>query len=157
VRSGPPSRIRHEAERIRDFEPGERVVGPLRASQCRGALGEHANHPVRLASGLRRSYAAGYMAVSLDQPWRRANAVAERTVGGETVLIPIRTSPRERVSVLTLNEVGTFVWARLFGPTIPRAIAQAVTDEFEVGLDEAIDDLSSFLERLRELGLAEET
>jgi hypothetical protein len=93
----------------------------------------------------------------LDQPWRRANAVAERAVAGETVIIPIRTSPREKVSVLTLNEVGTFVWARLFAPTTPRVIAQAVTDEFEVSLDRAIDDLSSFLERLRELGLAEGT
>jgi hypothetical protein len=91
----------------------------------------------------------------LDQAWRRRDAVAERNVAGEAVLIPIRTSARGKVSVLTLNDVGTFVWAKLAAPTTPRAIAEAVTDEFDVSLEQAIGDLSSFLDRLRDLGLAE--
>jgi hypothetical protein len=72
------------------------------------------------------------------------------------VLIPIRTSAREKVSVLTLNEVGTLVWGRLASPQPPRAIAQAMTEEFDVGFEQAVADLLPFLEQLRELGLAEE-
>jgi hypothetical protein len=59
------------------------------------------------------------------------------------------------VSVLTLNAVGTFVWTALATPTTPRLLAEAVADEFEVSPEQATADLLAFLERLRELGLAE--
>lgn len=91
----------------------------------------------------------------MDQPVRRRDAVAERAVAGETVLVPIRTSARDRVSVLTLNEVGSFVWAALARPTTPQALVQAITDEFEVNPDRALDDLLPFLGRLDELGLVD--
>jgi hypothetical protein len=93
--------------------------------------------------------------MSSDRRFRRAAAVVERAVAGETLLVPIRANPRDKVSVLTLNDVGSFVWAALAVPTTPRALAQAVTDEFEVAFDQALADLLPFLERLRELGLAD--
>jgi hypothetical protein len=93
--------------------------------------------------------------LSLDQPLTRASAVAERRIAGELVLVPLRTNAREKGSVLTLNELGTFVWANLAAPTAPRSIARAIAEEFEVGLDQAVADLLPFLDRLRELGLLE--
>lgn len=84
---------------------------------------------------------------------RRVADVAERAVAGETILVPIRTDPRQKVSVLTLNEVGTFVWAALRDEQTVEALARAVSQAFEVSLEQATADLMPFLLQLRESGL----
>ncbi|MHB1845903.1 MAG: PqqD family protein [Deltaproteobacteria bacterium] len=93
------------------------------------------------------------MASNSERCLRRADGVAERAIAGETVLVPIRRSPRERVSVLSLNEVGSCVWAALKSPIGEGALALRVADEFEVDPEVAARDLAPFLARLRELGL----
>jgi hypothetical protein len=94
--------------------------------------------------------------VSLDDPVRRAEAVVGRKVAGEMLLVPIRTSPKEKVSVLTLNEVGAHVWEALGQPRTPRWLAEHVATEFEVGAERAGADVVAFLKRLAELGLVVE-
>ena len=86
----------------------------------------------------------------------RCGDVAERAIGGETVLVPIRRSTRERVSVLTLNEVGSHVWSLLREPRTVAELAATVCAEFEVDEAHARPDVESFVARLRELGLARE-
>ncbi len=84
---------------------------------------------------------------------RRVEGVAERAIAGETVLVPMRRSPRERISVLSLDEVGGFVWTALREPATPLELAARVAGEFEVDVATAERDLGPFLSRLRELGL----
>jgi hypothetical protein len=84
---------------------------------------------------------------------RRAEDVAERSLAGETLLVPIRTDPRQKVSVLTLNEVGAFVWDALRQDQTVQALAQAVAQAFEVSVEQAAADLVPFLEQLRASGL----
>jgi hypothetical protein len=95
--------------------------------------------------------------VDLDTRVRRVEAVAQRAFHGETLLVPIRTSARQRVSVLTLNEVGSCVWAALGTAQTARSVAARVAAEFEVTAEQAAADVLPFLGRLRELGLVEET
>jgi hypothetical protein len=84
---------------------------------------------------------------------RRADDVAERSLAGETILVPIRTDPHQKVSVLTLNEVGSFVWAALQKDQTLQALAQAVSEAFECTVEQAAADLLPFLEQLRASGL----
>jgi hypothetical protein len=95
--------------------------------------------------------------VDLDRGVRRAEAVAQRAFNGETLLVPIRTNPRQRVSVLTLNEVGSHVWTALGTSQTVRALAASVAQEFEVTPQQAAADVAPFIDRLLELGLVEES
>ena len=55
----------------------------------------------------------------------------------------------------SLGEVGGFIWQRLDGSCELRAIADAVSREFEVSATEAEGDLLEFVVSLAELGLVE--
>jgi hypothetical protein len=57
------------------------------------------------------------------------------------------------VSVLTLNEVGTFVWAALREEQTVQALALAVSQAFEVSVEQATADLLPFLQQLSARGL----
>ncbi len=83
----------------------------------------------------------------------RAAGVAERAIGEERVLVPVRGSPSQRLSVLTLNEVGSIVWTALAGPRSSEELAEIVAAEFEVEAAQALGDLRPFLQKLRELDL----
>jgi hypothetical protein len=95
--------------------------------------------------------------VDLDTCVRRVEAVAQRAFNGETLLVPIRSHPRQRVSVLTLNEVGSCLWAALGEAQTVRHLADRVAAEFEVTAEQAARDVVPFIGRLRELGLVEES
>lgn len=89
-----------------------------------------------------------------ERIWSRTANVAERTLSGETVLVPIRTSPHEKVSVLSLNATGSYIWSALSSPATAEALAAQVVESFEITADRARADVLSFLQRLSELGLA---
>jgi hypothetical protein len=84
---------------------------------------------------------------------RRVPDVAERAFAGEIILVPIRTDPRQKVSVLTLNEVGTFIWAALREEQTVRSLAVAISEAFEVSVEQATADVMPFLQQLRSRGL----
>jgi hypothetical protein len=87
---------------------------------------------------------------------RRIDGVAERSIAGETVLVPIRRSLDQKVSVLTLNEVGSCIWGALRQPRSLGELADLVTAEFEVDVQQVQGDLRAFVGRLRELHLVQE-
>ncbi len=78
-----------------------------------------------------------------------------REIGGETILVPVRSGVAELDSVFTLNEVGTVIWEGVArGDTLGEIVA-AVVAEFEVGEEQALRDAVEFLESLRESGVVE--
>jgi hypothetical protein len=85
--------------------------------------------------------------------WCRVKDVAARTVDGETILVPIRRNPKEKVNVVTLNDSASFVWACLDSPCSEDELAQRLTAEFEVDLAQARADVSQFLAELKGAGL----
>ena len=91
----------------------------------------------------------------MESSFVRSTSVAERTVAGETVLVPIRHSPEERISVLTLNAVGSLVWRELGEPRTASWLADRVAREFEVSAERAAADLEPFLDKLRALALVQ--
>jgi hypothetical protein len=91
-----------------------------------------------------------------DPTFRRTGNYATRTLGGETVVVPIRARAADLDSVYTLNAVGAVVWAALEEPRTAGEIADRVAAEFEVGQDVARADVVHFLKTLLEEGMVEE-
>jgi hypothetical protein len=90
-----------------------------------------------------------------ERVFRRLGTYATRTLGGETVVVPIRGRAAELESVYTLNAVGAVVWAELEEPRTADEIAGRVAGEFEVAVDAARSDVTRFLETLLEEGMIE--
>ena len=79
-----------------------------------------------------------------------------RQVMDNTVVIPVGQTALELNGMILLNDVSKVIWECLEQGTDPEAIVRAVTDAFEVSVDEAKTDILEFLEKLRELRLLEE-
>lgn len=79
--------------------------------------------------------------------------VAFRQLGDECLLVPVRRSPTDKLSVFTLNPVGVLVWQKLQQPRSLDELTSAVVDAFEVTEDVAARDVSAFVAQLTTLAL----
>ncbi len=78
-----------------------------------------------------------------------------REIGGEMILVPVRSGVAELDSIFTLNEVGAVIWEGVVrGNTLEEIVAAVVTG-FEVDEEPAFRDAVEFLESLRENGVVE--
>jgi hypothetical protein len=85
--------------------------------------------------------------------YSRDHDVVNRTIAGETILVPIRNRTGNLGSIYTLNEVGTLIWETIDGPTPLHKIIESVVAAYQVTVDEAQQDISAFLKMLEEAGL----
>ena len=69
----------------------------------------------------------------------------------EAVLLSLETQ-----QYYSLNETGSRVWELLSGGHDMEAIAAAITEEWEVTHEDALDYVQSFLDELHEEGLVEQ-
>jgi hypothetical protein len=83
--------------------------------------------------------------VTDDRAFVRNPDVSWRTIEGQSVLVLNREG-----EVHVLNEVGTYVWEHLELP--PEELARNIAAAYEVGLDQAREDVRDFIEELREAG-----
>lgn len=93
--------------------------------------------------------------MTLACTFTRTPGVIARRIAGETILVPLNQRA-EDMALFTLNEVGTFVWERLDGSRSLAAIAEEITDHFEVEAARASSDVLAFLDLLAEVGCARE-
>jgi hypothetical protein len=92
------------------------------------------------------------VAMNLTTRLRPHESVVSRCIAGETILVSLKRSVADLRNLITLNETGAFVWARLDGDATLEAVRDAVVAEFAVTPDDAWRDLLSFAERLRDVG-----
>lgn len=87
--------------------------------------------------------------------WRfaRSSNCVTRTIGGETLIVPVRASVADLVAIYVLDEVGAFVWNRLDGLTPLGATADAICAEYEVDRQQAVDEAIEFIATLESAGL----
>ena len=83
----------------------------------------------------------------------RSDGVVTRFVGGETVMVPIRSNAASLDSVFTLSEVASFVWELLASPRTSEEIAEQLCETFDVSAEVARADTGDFLGSLLEAGL----
>jgi hypothetical protein len=85
----------------------------------------------------------------LNARFQARRDVAFRTLGDECLLVPVRTSPDQKLAVFALNPVGACVWSCLQSPHTQAEIVAAVVREFEVSQEIAARDVETFLAELR--------
>ncbi len=74
-----------------------------------------------------------------------------REVAGEYLLIPVGKTTLDLNGMMTLNEVGAFLWEKLPAAENEAALVDAVLAEYEAERSEVEQDVSEFLSKLREL------
>ena len=79
----------------------------------------------------------------------------DRSIAGDTIIVPIRGQVGDLNSIYNLNDVGTFIWNLIDGRTAVSQIVQAVQSEFEVTPDVAEKDTFEFVSALESAGMVE--
>ena len=82
---------------------------------------------------------------------RSPNIVARR-IGGEVILVPIRSNASDLQSVYSLDEVGAFVWERIDGQRTFAGLVDAICDEYGLSRAEAERDLDGLVGHLEKIG-----
>jgi hypothetical protein len=80
-------------------------------------------------------------------------SIVTRRIAGETILVPVASDVGDLDAVYTLNEVASFIWDRIDDLHSTRAIAEAVSAEYDVPLDRAARDVDELLSALESKGL----
>lgn len=72
-----------------------------------------------------------------------------REIVGEAVLVPIGESAARFNGLLTVNELGKFIWENIESAKDEEELLQRILDEYEVDRDVAKADLDEFLGKLK--------
>ena len=76
-----------------------------------------------------------------------------REIAGEYILVPIGNTAMEMNGMITLNEVGVFIWNKLQDECTCEQLLNAILDEFDIDEELAKNDLDEFLKQLEEAHL----
>lgn len=76
-----------------------------------------------------------------------------RKIGGKTVAVGIRGEALHFGGMITLNETGEFLFRHLQQDTTEEALCAALTQEYDVTAQQALQDTREFLAILHENGL----
>lgn len=76
-----------------------------------------------------------------------------REIVGETVLVPINQSTTDFNGLITVNELGRFIWENLESSDDEEMLLQKILDEYEVDREVAKKDLDDFLKVLKNIGI----
>lgn len=79
-----------------------------------------------------------------------------RTVAGSNVVVPIGEGAIDFSGVITLNEVGAFLWRALEEGASKEELVKKLTAEYEVDDATASADTDAFVARLREASLLDD-
>lgn len=76
-----------------------------------------------------------------------------REIAGEFILVPIGNTAMEMNGMITLNEVGVFIWNKLKGECTREELLREILECFEIDEEHAGSDLDEFLQQLNEAHL----
>lgn len=79
-----------------------------------------------------------------------------REIAGETILIPSGSAAKKFNGLITVNELGAFIWNALSEDLTLDALTERITEAYEVNAATARADASEFLDELRQVGALEE-
>ena len=90
-----------------------------------------------------------------DQAVKVKGEYVLREIAGDYILIPIGETALEMNGMITMDEVGVTIWKCLEQEMTEDEILREILDNFEVEENVAREDLTEFLEKLKEANLAE--
>lgn len=82
---------------------------------------------------------------SLEQIVTRNSGFVFKEMENESILIELVNNVVNMDKIITLNELGTFIYAQIKEQKSIDELLQIILTEFEVDRDEAISDLNNFL------------
>lgn len=94
--------------------------------------------------------------MNMNARYRRKESVVERSIAGESFLIPVCGTPVDMENIFVLNELGAFIWRRLDGDRALAAIVDEIVSAYDVTLPRAGADASELLESMMRHGLVDE-
>jgi hypothetical protein len=80
-----------------------------------------------------------------------------RSIGDETIIVPVRAHVADLDSIYTLNEVGSVIWRRIEDQTSFAQIVARLCEVYEISSEEAAQDAAEFLHVLETAGLVSTT
>ena len=78
--------------------------------------------------------------------------VVYRIIAGEAILVPISKETQVAGRLLSLNEVGAFIWELIDGQKSMDEIQGLISREYEVDEETARNDLLELIESLEKMG-----
>ena len=87
--------------------------------------------------------------------YSKKNDFVTRCITDETIIVPIRSGVGDLNSIYTLNEMGTRIWELIDGQIDVQKMAEQISSEYEVSLEEAKRDIAEFLGSLESVGLVQ--
>ena len=72
-----------------------------------------------------------------------------REIAGDNILVPVGESALDFNGLITLNEVGAFLWNKLQNDITIDGLVQEVLNEYEVDEDTARKDILEFVDYLK--------
>lgn len=72
-----------------------------------------------------------------------------REVAGTHIVVPIGAGAMDFSGVISLNEVGAFIWNQLESETTKDKILEALLSEYNVDRETALADIDEFIEKLK--------
>lgn len=72
-----------------------------------------------------------------------------REIAGDYVIVPTGKTAQEFNGLITVNELGAFIWKQLMEDTTVDRIVEAITEAYEVDEDTAKADTQEFIELLQ--------
>lgn len=76
-----------------------------------------------------------------------------RQIAGEHIIVPTGEAAVEFNGLITVNEIGAFLWKKLQGEATEEELLQAVLEEYDTDEATARADIRAFLQKLEENGI----
>ena len=76
-----------------------------------------------------------------------------REIAGEYILVPIGETAMKMNGMVTLNDVGVFIWNKLKEECTSEELLKAILDEYEIDEEQAKSDLNDFLHQMEQAEL----
>lgn len=73
-----------------------------------------------------------------------------REIAGDYVIVPTGQTALEFNGLITVNELGAFIWKQLQQDITEEELIQAILEEYEVDQETARHDVKEFLKKLTE-------
>ena len=90
-----------------------------------------------------------------EQKFIQSQSVVARVVAGETLLVPIRGKVGDLASIYSFNGTGTLIWKLLEFPKTVSELAASVADQYAIDRGRAEQDVASFVDEMKAVGLVE--
>ena len=77
-------------------------------------------------------------------------------VAGSWIVVPMGRASLDFNGMITLNETGVTLWKALEAGGTMEELAKALTSEYDISMELALQDASAFVQKLKEAGCVEE-